>query len=131
MAAGGGDSLTWHPVEEAFSRTVVALEELAVDGPVQVGDEAGGLVALAHFLVALRHSIYIHQAVIGAHGQVAAIRRELHLMDHLLPVFNVHDLRHVPGRERGGREGGREQRWRGEREKGRVNPLALGRRLAG
>lgn len=123
---GGVDSLTWHPVEEAFSRTVVALEELAVDGPVQVGDEAGRLVALTHLLVALRHSVHIHQAVIRAHGQVAVIRRKLHLMNHFLPVFNVYHLCHVPGRERGvgGWMRGREERWRGKREREKASKSA-------
>lgn len=38
--------LTGHPVEEPLSSSVVGLQEFAVDRPVQVCDETGGLTAL-------------------------------------------------------------------------------------
>lgn len=87
---------TWHPVEEPLSGAIVGLQEATVHWPVQVCDEGGGAAALAHLLVALGDSIDIHQPVVWSHRQEGAIWRKLQLMDHLLPVLDVHDLRHVP-----------------------------------
>ncbi len=92
--------LTWHPVEESFSSSIVGLQEAAVHGPVQVCYEAGGLVALSHFLIALGHSVDVHKPVVGAHGQIRAIGWELELVNDLLPVLDVDHLRHVPSKTR-------------------------------
>lgn len=40
--------LTGHLVEEAFSCSIVALQDLPVHSPVQVCDETGGFTAFAH-----------------------------------------------------------------------------------
>ena len=88
-------TVTGHAVEEALASSVVGLQEAAVHGPVQVGDEGGGAAALAHLLVALAHGVQVHRAVVGAHRQVGAVRGELQLVDGLLPVLDVHHLCHV------------------------------------
>lgn len=87
---------TRHPVEESFSSSIVGLQESAVDGPVQVCYEAGGLAALSHFFIALGHSVDVHKPIVGAHSQIRAIRWELELVNDLLPVLDVDHLRHVP-----------------------------------
>lgn len=63
-----------------------------------MSDETGGFAALPDFFVSLGHGVDVHGAVIGAHGQVGAVRGELHLVDHLLAVLDVNHLGHVPAR---------------------------------
>lgn len=87
--------LTWHPVEKPPADAVVGLQVLAVRGPVHVRDEAVGADALAHFLVPLHHAVDVHRVIIGTNGQMGPIRRILQLMDGLLPVLDVHHLRHI------------------------------------
>lgn len=86
---------TWHPVEKSFSSTIVGLQEATVHRPVQMSDEASGFVALAHFFKALGDGVDVHQAVVGAHRQVAAVWGKLELMNDLLPVFDMHHFCHV------------------------------------
>lgn len=87
---------TWHSVEELVSSTIVGLQEAAVHRPVQVRDEGRRPAALAHFFVALGDGVDVHQAVVGSNGEEGSVRRELQLVDHLLPVLNVDHLGHVP-----------------------------------
>lgn len=88
-------SLTWHPVEDSFSGSVIGLQESTVHRPVQMSYEAGGFVAFSNFLISLGHGVDIHKPIIRAHGQIRAIGWELQLMNDLLSVLDVDHLRHV------------------------------------
>lgn len=48
-----------------------------------------------YLLISLGDSVDVHKPVVGADGEVRSIWGKLHLVDHLLPVFDVNDLRHV------------------------------------
>lgn len=87
--------LTWHPVEDSFSSSVIALQESTVHRPVQVSYEAGGFVAFSNFFISLGHGIDVHKPIVGAHGQIRAVGRKLELMNDLLSVLDVDHLRHV------------------------------------
>lgn len=48
-----------------------------------------------YLLVSLGDGVNVHESVVGADGEVRGVWGKLHLVDHLLPVFDVDDLRHV------------------------------------
>lgn len=52
-----------------------------------MGDEAGATATRPQQFVPLLRGVNVHKVVVGGDGKVLPARRELHLMDHLLPVL--------------------------------------------
>lgn len=52
-----------------------------------MGDEAGATTTRPQQFVPLLRGVNVHKIVVGGDGKVLPARRELHLMDHLLPVL--------------------------------------------
>ena len=86
-------ALTRHLEVEPLRGPGVGLDVLAVHRPVQVCDEAGAAGAGSHVLVGLCRRVHIDKVVVGAYGEIAAVRRELHLVENLFAFLDVSHLR--------------------------------------
>lgn len=62
-----------------------------------MGDEAGATTTRPQQFVPLLRGVNVHKVVVGGDSKVLPARRELHLMDHLLPVLQVDHLRQISG----------------------------------
>ena len=88
-------SLTWHLVVQPLGGTGVCLDVSAVHRPVQVGDEAGATRAATQVFVALGNRVDVNEIVVGSHCEVVPIRGVLHLMEDLLAVLDMGNLRQI------------------------------------
>lgn len=87
--------LTWHLVEQAFSRAVIGLQVFAIQRPVNVCDETKRLAAFSNFLIPLGNGIHIHWAIIGSHREVRAIWRKFHFMNDFFSIFDMNHFCHI------------------------------------